>query len=66
MSCIVDELNKRVVALYSDRMLFIWDIKKFDSMNVYRTFLSHKGPIHDIQIIPNSVPLGVSHKPNAF
>lgn len=28
--CIVDEVNKRVVALYSDRMLFIWDIKKFD------------------------------------
>jgi len=44
----VDESNKRVIALYSDRLLFIWDIKNFDGMNVYRTFMSHRGPIHDI------------------
>jgi hypothetical protein len=25
--CIVDQVNNRVIALYSDRMLFIWDIK---------------------------------------
>ena len=48
MCCLVDEVNKRVVALYSDRMMFIWNISKFDHINVYRTFLSHLGPIHDI------------------
>jgi hypothetical protein len=35
-------------------------------MNVYRTFLSHRGPIHDIQLIPNSLPVGLSSKPNAL
>jgi len=48
ISCNIDQVNNRVIAVYSDRMMFIWDIKKFDQMNVYRTFLSHRGPIHDI------------------
>ena len=66
ISCIIDEVNQRVVALYSDKMMFIWDIKQFDHMNVYRTFLSHNGPIHDIQVIPNSYPIGVSQRANAL
>lgn len=45
---IVDEQHSRVVALYSDRMIFMWDIKNFEKISVYRTFLSHCGPIHDI------------------
>ena len=28
--CIVDETQNRVVALYSDKMMFIWDIRQFD------------------------------------
>ena len=60
--CIVDQVNNRVVTLYSDRMLFIWDIKKFDHMNVYRTFHSHRGPIHDIQHIPNALSVGTNGK----
>ena len=35
-------------------------------MNVYRTYTSHKGPIHDIQLIPNDFKLGVTNKPQAF
>lgn len=27
-------------------------------MNVFRTFLSHRGPIHDIQQIPNALKVG--------
>jgi hypothetical protein len=46
--------------------MFIWDIKQFDQMNVYRTFLSHRGPIHDIQVIPNELPVGLNSKPNAL
>lgn len=48
MCCVVDEINKRIVAIYSDRMMFIWDIKELDKLNVFRTYLSHRGPIHDI------------------
>ena len=48
MCCVVDEINKRIVAIYSDRMMFILDIKELDKLNVFRTYLSHRGPIHDI------------------
>ena len=53
IGCIVDELNKRVVCIYSDKMMFIWDVKQFDHISVYRTFLWHSGPIHDIRVVPN-------------
>lgn len=48
LAVIVDETNMRVVVLYSDRMIFIWDIKQLEKISVYRTALSHCGPIHDI------------------
>lgn len=48
LAVIVDDRNQRVVALYSDRMIFMWDIKNLEKISVYRTFLSHCGPIHDI------------------
>ena len=58
LGVIVDERNQRVVALYSDKMIFMWDIKQLEKISVYRTFLSHCGSIQDIQYIPNSVPFG--------
>lgn len=48
LGVVVDERNSRVVALYSDRMIFMWDIKQMDKISVYRTFLSHCGSIQDI------------------
>lgn len=48
IALVVDEVNSRIVVLYSDRMIFIWDIKQLDKISVYRTGLSHSGPIHDI------------------
>jgi hypothetical protein len=39
-------------------MIFIWDIRQLDKISVYRTALSHCGPIHDIQYIPNQVDFG--------
>lgn len=40
--------------------MFIWDIKQLDKASVYRTFMSHNGPVHDIQLIPNSLPVGLN------
>ena len=31
-------------------MLFIWDIKDFQKIGVYRTQLNHCGPINDLKI----------------
>lgn len=46
--------------------MFIWDIQQFDLMNVYRTFMSHLGPIHDIQQVSNSFEIGISHRQQAY
>lgn len=58
LCCIVDHLNHRVVALYSDGILFIWNVKQLERISVFRSFISHKAPIHDIQYISNSLPIG--------
>jgi WD40 repeat protein len=50
----MDDQKKKIVALYSDRMLFIWDVKKLDKIGVYRTFLNHCGPIYDVEVLPES------------
>lgn len=50
----VDEQHSKIVALYSDRTLFIWDVKKIEKIGVYRTFLNHSGPIHDIELLSDS------------
>jgi WD40 repeat protein len=65
LGVIVDEVNMRVVVLYSDRMIFIWDIKDLEKISVYRTALSHCGPIHDIQYIPNSMEIGFQDEKSA-
>lgn len=36
----------------------MWDIKNLQKISVYRTFLYHCGPVHDIQYIPNNVKVG--------
>jgi WD40 repeat protein len=40
-------------------MMFVWDIANLDHVSVYRSFMAHKGPIHDIQVIPNDNKVGV-------
>lgn len=55
IAVIIDEQRERVLALYSDRMMFMWDIKKLDKISVYRTFLYHSAPIHDLVML-NNVP----------
>jgi len=39
VAILIDEVNQRVVVLYSDKMMFIWDIKNLDKISVYRTAL---------------------------
>ena len=48
IACTIDHLNNRAIALYSDHMLFIWDVGALKSVTVLRSMYSHSGPIHDI------------------
>ena len=48
VACAIDTLNNRAVALYSDRMMFVWDVAELKQVTVLRSMYSHSGPIHDI------------------
>ncbi|KAL9650432.1 hypothetical protein ABK040_004656 [Willaertia magna] len=47
--------NKQLVAIYSDRSFFIWDISNTQRIAKYRSFLSHSDSIWDIDLLPDSI-----------
>ena len=60
LAVIADEQRHRLVAVYSDKMVFLWDVKDQQKIQVTRTFLSHNGPIHDIQRVHPSLQIGLT------
>jgi len=48
LAVISDETTHRILVVYSDKMVFLWDVKDTSKTTVVRTFLSHNGPIHDV------------------
>jgi WD40 repeat protein len=56
---VCDEERKRVLAIYSDKMVFLWDFNNLKQLQITRTFFSHNGPIHDIQKIPRHLKIGL-------
>ena len=48
VACAIDNVNNRAIALYSDRMMFVWDVAELKAVTVLRSMYSHSGPIHDI------------------
>lgn len=48
LAVIADDIRHRLVVVYSDKMVFLWDVKDQAKVQVTRTFMSHNGPIHDI------------------
>ena len=62
IACTIDHLNNRAIALYSDHMLFIWDVGALKSVTVLRSMYSHSGPIHDIQVVSNKHQIGLNTK----
>lgn len=55
-----DEANLKLASLYSDRTLFIWDLKSLNKIVVYRSFLNHCGSINDMQLLSASSTYEVS------
>lgn len=50
----MDEEKERIIAVYSDKMVLIWDLTVKEKVKVMRAFLSHKGAISDLEIMPSS------------
>jgi len=60
MAVICDQQRSRFLAIYSDNMVFLWDYQDIKKTQVVRTFLSHNGPIHDIQVINEKFEIGLT------
>jgi len=58
LAVLVDEVNQRALVLYSDKMIFVWDMHVMEKISVYRTLYSHCGPIYDMQAVPNKLTVG--------
>jgi WD40 repeat protein len=60
LAVIADDQRRRILAVYSDKMVFLWDVKELTNIIVIRTFLSHNGPIHDIQRVDSTFNIGLT------
>ena len=52
IACKLNEDGSKLVSVYSNRSLFIWDIKEPAKIPKYRSFLAHSGCIWDIALPP--------------
>ncbi len=50
--CKLSADNMKVACVYSDRSLFVWDIKNIKKIGKYRSFLSHSACVWDIDVFP--------------
>ena len=46
--------NERIVTVYSDRMILLWDMSSKEKVNVMRALYSHNGPIYDLDVLSSS------------
>ncbi|KAJ3347677.1 hypothetical protein HDU83_001898 [Entophlyctis luteolus] len=49
----VDELGEYIVAVYSDRSLYIWDVRDVKHIKKYRSFLNHNDCVWGVEMYPN-------------
>ena len=43
--------SSRVVVVYGDRSLFVWDISRLDNIGKYRSFLHHASAVWDVRVL---------------
>ena len=60
VACAIDKQNQKVLILYSDKMMFLWDLKVMSSISVSRSLYSHCGPIHDLKVLSNEFNIGLN------
>lgn len=48
--------QQKLVSVYGDRSLFVWDIKRLDRVAKYRAFIHHSAPIWDVAVLPPAEP----------
>ncbi|CAM9443959.1 unnamed protein product, partial [Ectocarpus fasciculatus] len=56
LGCRLSPSGTKVVCIYADRGLFIWDVTDPLCVGKYRSFLAHGGCIWDVQRMPAKIP----------
>ncbi|CAM9682868.1 unnamed protein product, partial [Ectocarpus sp. 8 AP-2014] len=56
LGCRLTPSGTKVVCIYADRGLFIWDVTDPLCVGKYRSFLAHGGCIWDVQRMPAKIP----------
>lgn len=57
LGCRLSPSGTKVVCVYADRGLFIWDVTDPLCVGKYRSFLAHGGRIWDVQRMPGEPPI---------
>ena len=60
LAIVSDAARSRFLAVYSDNMVFLWEYQDVKKIQVIRTFLSHNGTIHDIQVVNDKFNIGLT------
>ncbi|CEP18800.1 hypothetical protein [Parasitella parasitica] len=61
IAMVYDETIQRVIAVYSDRSLYVWDIKDLTKIGKYRSFIFHSDCVWGVEPCPT-----VEHEDNAI
>lgn len=53
VAMVYDEDTQRVVSVYSDRSLYVWDIRDLKKIGKYRSFIFHSDCVWGVEACPN-------------
>ncbi|CAN0372227.1 unnamed protein product, partial [Discosporangium mesarthrocarpum] len=58
LGCRLSPSGTKVVCVYADRSVFIWDVTNRGRVGKYRSFVGHGGSIWDVKRVPREWGLG--------
>lgn len=53
VAMVYDEDSQRVISVYSDRSLYVWDIRDLKKIGKYRSFIFHSDCVWGVEACPN-------------
>jgi WD40 repeat protein len=53
VAMVYDETSQRVISVYSDRSLYVWDIRDLNKIGKYRSFINHSDCVWGVEPCPN-------------
>lgn len=54
IACTFLQQGQKIAVIYNDHSLYVWDVRSYEKVGRYRTFLSHSSCIWDVVSLPDS------------